>query len=313
MRKALWIAMFLFAASGLHGEAGAIGGLISGVVFDAPSRSLRPVVGVPGAAYLGQPVTRGFDAVSVAPDGRQAIVLAAGRLYWMSDVLAGLPARELAEDVGPWELAAWRKDSSKVALSAGGRLLTASADGRIVPLSLESVPGATSSLAVADDGSVLAGVAGAGVYLLEEGAAPVLVAALADPVSIAAAGDRVWVADRASGQVLEIRRYREAPELILFAGAGQGVSDPVAVALSRRGAALWVADAAGRKTIRFDLATGEPAGQVNLDFEPARLEALGAAGFVLNEHAGHGEALQVLVEDSAPGVYFVPAPTLGEE
>lgn len=313
MRNTSRIVIFLVAVLGAHGESGGIGGILSGVVFDAPSRSLRPVVGVPGAAYLGQPIARGFEAVSVAPDGRQAIALAQERLYWVGDVFEGAPLHELAQNAGRWELAAWRGDSSQVALWLGDRLMLASPDG-LVSLPLDGLEAPIRALAVTDDGAVLAGVVGAGLYLLEPGAAPALVASLADSAGIAVAGDRAWVADRASRQVLEIRRYRETPEVIVFAGAGRGVADPIAVAVSRRGPALWIADAGGRKLARFDLATGAPLTEVTLDFEPSRLEALGGAGFLLNDRTGEGEAVEVLVEDeAAPSVYFVPAPAVGEE
>lgn len=313
MRKPFWLVIFLFAAPGLYGESGNIGGLVSGVVFDGPSGSLRPVLGAPGAAYLGEPVAHGFDTVSVAPDGRRAVALAHARLYWIDDVFAGVPFRELSQDARRWELAAWRSDSFQAALWLGDRLLLASPDGLSV-LMLDGLEGSIRALAVADDGAVLAGVTGGGVYLLQPGAAPALLASVADPVSIAVAADRAWVADRARRQVLEIRRFRETPEVIVFAGAGRGVADPIAVAISKRGPALWVADAGARRAIRFDLATGAPLAELALDFEPSRLEPLGAAGFLLNERVRDGDALELLVEDeAAPGVYFVPAPALGEE
>lgn len=313
MRKSLWIGTVFLAAAGLWADSGVIGGLVSGVVFDAPSGGLRPVLGAPGAAYLGPPVARGFEAVSVAPDGRRAIALAQGRLYSIDDVLGGAPVRELAHEAGRWELAAWNSDSSRVALWLGDRLLLVSAEGTVVRLGVEGLDGAVRALAVADRGAVLAGVEGAGVYLLEEGAAPALLAPMAEPVSIALAGDRAWVADRARREVLEIRRYREAPELVLFANAAQGVTDPVALAVSHREAALWVADAAGKKAVKLDLASGAAVVELAFDFEPSRLEALGEAVFVLNERLGEGDALEVLVGGAAPSVYFVPAPALGEE
>jgi hypothetical protein len=315
MRKSVWIGtLFLVvAAAGLRGDSGVIGGLISGVVFDAPSGSLRPILGAPGAAYLGPPVARGFEAVSVAPDASRAIALAQGRLYWIDGVLAGASPRELAQDAGPWQLAAWSGDSSRVALWLGDRLLLVSPEGPAVSLRVEGLEGAIRALAVADREAVLAAVEGAGVYLLEEGAAPALLAPMAEPVSIAAGGDRAWVVDRARREVLEIRRYREAPELVQFAGPARGLADPIAVAIAHREAAVWVADAAGRKVVRFDPASGAAALELALDFEPSRLQALGESGFLLNERLHEGDPLEVLAGGAAPAVYFVPAPALGEE
>ena len=52
-----------------------LGGPISGFVYEKNTRSLRPVLGVLGAAYLGEPVLSGAEAAAVSPNGRIALAV----------------------------------------------------------------------------------------------------------------------------------------------------------------------------------------------------------------------------------------------
>src|SRR5512134_3362781 len=86
--KFLACGLLLLALGAAFGQDGGLTGPVSGMVFDADSRSLRPVVGVPGAAYLGQPAVSGLDWASVAPNGRAALVLSNAQLRllrWSSE------------------------------------------------------------------------------------------------------------------------------------------------------------------------------------------------------------------------------------
>ena len=53
-------------------------GPTSGLLFDAPSRAIRVVMGVPGAAYLGAALASDLDNGSVSPNGRLAVAMSAG-------------------------------------------------------------------------------------------------------------------------------------------------------------------------------------------------------------------------------------------
>jgi hypothetical protein len=306
-RNSIFVLSLLLAGAPAGADSGAIGGLVSGVVFDGPSRTVRPLIGAPGAGYLGPAVLRGLDAFSVAPGGRQAVAVVNGHLYWVSDPLAETPVWLLvAQEVNRPELVAWRNDSGAAAVSSGGGLLLVSPTVSTVAFPVEALGGKISALAMAGN-SILAGVEGMGLYRLEEGAPPSLLAQLANPAGIAIAGEgRLYVADRTRGEILEVRNYLETPEVFLFAG---GVADPVALSLSRRGTALLAAGASSKKVTAFDLASGALLGEFDLDFEPSRLDALGdGSSFLLNGRVLETDTLEVFVEGLSPGVYFVPAP-----
>ena len=61
------------------GEDSRMSGPIPGFVFHSPTRSIRPIVGVPGSAYLGAMVAQDFDAASVSPLGKSGLATRGSR------------------------------------------------------------------------------------------------------------------------------------------------------------------------------------------------------------------------------------------
>lgn len=312
----LAVLLTLAAASLVPGAgAGGIDGLVSGVVYDEPSRSIRPVVGAPGASYLGAPMAQNLDAVWPAPDGDQAVVLAGGAAWWLRGLRHGaLEWQALPALAGKPELVAWALDSSAAAVYAAGRvMLVDPAGGVSASFSAEALGGPILSLAVTGD-DVLAGVEGVGLYWLNPGGPARLLARLAQPgpLLVTRAG-RLLVADRAREEILEIRNWRESAEVSLFANASAGVSDPAAMAASPDGKLLLVASSAGRKLAFFDLASGALLRWVPLDFEPTRLQPLDdGTSWLLTERRRAADPLEVLTaagEETA--VFFIPAPAEG--
>lgn len=311
----LAILVALAAASlALGTGAGGIGGLVSGVVYDEPSRSIRPVVGAPGASYLGEPMAQDLDAVWPAPDGDQALVLVGGAAWWLKGLRNGtLEWQALPALAGSPELVAWALDSSAAAVHAAGRvMLVDPAGGASASFSAEALGGPILSLAVTG-GDVLAGVDGVGLYWLNSGGPARLLVRLAQPGPLVVTrSGRLLVADRAREEILEIRNWRESAEVLLFANASAGVADPAAMAASSDGK-LLVASSTGRKVAFFDLASGALLRWVPLDFEPTRLQPLDdGTSWLLTERRRAGDVLEVLTAaGDEPAVFFIPAPAEG--
>lgn len=59
-------------------QAMGLRGLVSGAVFDTHTRSIRPVIGHPGSASLGEPFASDLDFASVAPDSEHALLFQEG-------------------------------------------------------------------------------------------------------------------------------------------------------------------------------------------------------------------------------------------
>ena len=84
------------------GQMASLRGPVSGLIYDASSRSIRPVVGFPGSSYLGRPILRDLGKSFVAPDG-ESIVYVVSELdratdknnssLWMVPASGGDPRR----------------------------------------------------------------------------------------------------------------------------------------------------------------------------------------------------------------------------
>ncbi len=96
-------------------DGGGVENPVWGFVFDESARAVRPVRGVPGAAFLGPPVLVAVEAAWAAPGGGAALAVHRGRLY-----LAALSGREAPVAVeGAIEDAdrvAWTPDGSAAAV-----------------------------------------------------------------------------------------------------------------------------------------------------------------------------------------------------
>lgn len=311
----LCLLIVALAAMPLAADEMSVSGPVSGFVFDAGAHSLRPMVGVPGGAYLGDAIATGVDVAAVAPNGKLALAVREGRLFLISGFgAAELNWNDLGAALEGADRIAWnsRSTAAVVANSAAGSVQRLSRlDSAPEAASLPSLPGAILSLAVDAAGeNVLAGVDGDGLYLLA-GESSRALSRLAKPAAIALAGGDLYVANRATNEVLMIRDYTSGGDATVFANEPMGVSDPVALGLSGDGRALIVASAAGRSLGVYSLAAAGAPQRVDLDFEPSRLDRLAEKGlYVLN--SGENEPLQVLDAGLAMAVYFVPAGTREE-
>ncbi len=329
-------------------QDGAIYGPLSGFAFDGATRTLRPIVGVPGAAYLGAPLAASLDFASISPNGALALVESQARLFLLRRLQTGRPVWLLLDASGRTDRVAWSPDSTAAAVysAATGRLrlwtgLNGAPPAPVAQLSprlalrgvrpgAESLPprvdlaelaplgGTVSALAVDSTGEVLVGITGeasGGLYRVSPGRPPALLAAMAQPSGIALldSGD-LLIADRGRQEILKVRSYRGQPDVSLFAGPGHGLRDPVALAVLPQSRVLVVAGAAERQLSWFDLDTGLLTASVDLDFQPSRLAPSGAESvFLLNARTAAADTLHLLAAGAEPAVYFVPAAGLNLE
>ena len=280
-----------------------LAGPVSGVVFDAKAKSLRPMLGVPGASYLGNAVATGLDIAAVSPDGKLALGVGADGLSMI--VLDGgfAAARQaIAKDLTSADLIAWSRDSKTAAIySEAADSITFINENREVATA--RAEGTVTVLAVSGDEAAIA-VGGELSVVSARGRR--LVTRLGSISAIAIAGADLYLADREAEQVFAIRGYRDqgAPELL--ASAGRGVADPVALAVSANGKSLWIAGGMSKSLYRVDAAAGSVDATLPLDFEPSRLEAMGGM-FLLNARFAAGDSFELLAGGDNPAVYFVPA------
>lgn len=325
-------------------------GPLSGFVYDGAARAIRPIVGVPGASYLGAPLAVSLEFASISPDGKLALVESQGRLFLLRRLETGRPSWLFLEGAGRAERVAWNAESTAAAVYSSGttrlRVWTnlggsptearseepspRASERRIRP-GTEGMPaltdlgelaglgGEVSALSLDAQGAVLVGVAGetsGGLYLVSRDREPALLARMVQPsdITLLEDGRDLLVADRWRPEILKIGNYHGEADVSLFAAAGHGVNDPVALAISGEKNAVVVASGTGRQLSWFDLRSGALTASVALDFEPSRLAVSGAeAVYVLNVRSAQAETLHVLAGGREPAVYFVPAGDLGSE
>jgi hypothetical protein len=312
---AIWLCILAICAANLLAQVASLSGPISGRVFDRSSRSLRPIMGIPGASYLGDPLVAGLDWAAVAPEGSQALALREGNLYSVRG-LQSSPAWTLIEGaLASPERVAWSGDASVAVLSSSEsrlQFLRSLGEGPVAGPPID-LPGRVSALALDRAGGCsLVGVEadqGGGLYLVSPEGPPRLLMPLGRPSAIAVAGnDRdLFVADRANRQIWELRDFREAATPLLFADDGGGMTDAVGLALSRDGKVLFVANQSAKTLDVYTLETRSLASRSSLDYEPSLLEPLsGPVLFLLKSVGNNNEPLLVLDTSREPTVYFVP-------
>lgn len=282
-------------------------GPTSGVVFHESSQSLRPVIGVPGAAYLGGAIGDRLDLAAAAPDGRRALVSAGGRL---SLIQFDAESRDL-ESSAQVAAIAWSADSKAVAAAFESRtILWRNLDGDTERVELAASPSEIRALAT--DGNLAAVATARGIYLLRSTEAQ-LVPNTEDTAAVTISGGDLYAAIRGRGEVIALRGFAGSSAPLSLAGPSAGLRDVVGVGAS--GDVVIAADKAERAVFLIRSNTGEMVRRIDVDFAPTRVEALGRGVFRLNSGV-QDEPMQVLALGSRPDLseaatYFIPAAEAG--
>ena len=283
-----------------------LSGPVSGAVFHSGSRSIRPILGVPGSAYLGDSIASGLDAAAVSPNHKLAIAIRNGQGVVFTGLDAASPAEAEVDAIPGADKLFWSSDSTVAGLysSKSGEVQTWR-NGEM--RKAESISGNVLALAVDGAGRVYAGVEGDGVYVLIGSAPARLLSRAQRPSAISIAKDDLFFADRSRGEILRIQNYPDATGAVVFAS---GVADPSGLALSQDESTVLVASAENKTVTAYRLDSGATAFELFLDFEPSGLSRISDSIFRLNEDSA-GTPLQILSNTNTPAVYFVPAGTTG--
>jgi hypothetical protein len=293
------------------GQDSRMSGPIPGFVFHSPTRSIRPIVGVPGSAYLGAMVAPDFDAASVSPLGKSALATRGGGLYFLQGLDTGQPlATPIEGAISGVDRFAWSLDGLSAAVySADSRQaqILRSPDAAQPPgvestLDLSTTAGLVSAL-VFDGKRLLIGAGG--VYAADNSGLKLLLPA-ADPGALAlGAGNRdLFVADRTSNQIWMIGDYAGDATPMLFSA---GLSSPVGLRLAGNGRYLLVANSGNRSVDALEILTRSSMKHIDLDFSPSRMDTVGSGALALLNAGANGEPLYLIDSGDDLAVYFVPA------
>jgi hypothetical protein len=298
------------------GEDARLMGPAPGFVFDRPSQSIRPILGVLGSSHLGSAVAGGFEVASISPLGTFALATQSGKLYLVRNLDASQPdVTSLDDALSGASRFAWAQDGMSVGIYSAEsqqaqvlRNLTKTLSVE-TPVDLSALDGKVSALAL-DGTRLLIGAASpdsGGVYMADGQSAPKLLLRTANPaaLSVDTANGDLYIADRDNNQIWMVRDYAGDAVPMLFAGDRDGISSPVGVRVSA--GRLLVASAARRSIDAFEIVTRASLAHIDLDFAPARMDALGSGQLSLLNFGGPDEPLYVLDSGANLAVYFVPA------
>jgi sugar lactone lactonase YvrE len=319
MHTRFLIAVSALAVSGWAQTSAGVAGPVTGFAFDGQQGALRPMLGIPGAAYLGGAMATGLNAASSAPDGSAALAVQQnGNLVLYSSLRTAKPvALAVTGAVASPDHFAWTPDSTSAAVysssASQGQILTslAPSPAAAAPIDLSSLPGPVTVLAF-DGQRLILGVASAGsggIYLAGSAAGIQRIAAAASPSAIALAGSSLYFADNQSQQIFQVLNYAGTPAATVFA-SDSSISSPVGIQVTADGQRLYVANAGNRKLVVYDIASRSPLQPLALDFTPSRLDLFGDPSVFLMNGTGQGPIY--VARDGGAGkaaaVYFVPAP-----
>jgi WD40 repeat protein len=307
----------LISATCLPAQQTSLSGPVEGFTFDAPTRSLRAVIGFPGAASFGPALLDGLEFASVAPGQTYGVVFENGKFA----LISGLGSKTISTLAIP-DVAAhpdgivWSANGSHAILySLSGNWFqtiagfpNAPAAGAVVDLS--SLGASFSALATDPPGTqIVVGVSGdnGAVYLVVNGQFTRL-ASIAKPASLTFSSDgrTVFALDAYPAQVTAVDLNGNGFQTLPLAG----VTNPVAIQAvedSQNRQLLYVAGGSDRMLRILDVASLQIVSDVPLNFQPTCLHPFGSGSFVLASRAQAANPLWLFASSPQPGAYFVPA------
>jgi len=289
-------------------------------LFDPPTKSIRPILGMLGSAYLGLSVLNNLDAAWIAPGKQHGIATQNGGVLLISSLGSNQPTTTVLNGVVDQpEGVRWSADGSVAVLySASGTWIQRFTNLPDSPLpgpstDLSALGGVVSAVASDADGRrVLIGIrlqTGGGVYLASDDQAPVFQTAMMDPSALAFSDntDIQYAADRATGQLFELRNSGAIPVLT----ADQGAADTVAVrsGVDSQGQRLFfLASRAGQAIRVYDATSYAKLEEIALETPPAGLDPVDDNSFLIAARTKDGDAVWLLSRKPPVAVYFVPTP-----
>jgi hypothetical protein len=308
-------------AAGLAGaQQGSVAGPVSGMVFDRSSHQLRPVLGIPGASLLGDPVALGLEAASawVAPLQNAAFVAGSdGRLHWFRFDAGTAVEIPLADGIALPQAVVFSPSGTAAALVSGNRaqifkgLPDHPAPGGSVELSADHPARPVVrrlALAISDDASYLLYGSNGKLRLLGTSGEKRQLMETAGPVFVAFAPggtDAAAVDTRGAGVVL-FRDLARAGNPETVAALDERVAATSGVTFSADGRRVFLSNGSGRGVDVVDLA-GKGRSTVACSCSPEGITRMGNL-FRLNEPGT--EPLWVFDPTAAePRIVFVPPVT----
>ncbi|MCC6590374.1 MAG: hypothetical protein IT168_27020 [Bryobacterales bacterium] len=276
-------------------------------------RELRALLGVPGSGRVSArfSLPEGISRVFLPPGQQYAVGYAeATGNWWLISLRDESMAAVKAIDGlhGPAGLLAFGPEGRTAvvtdAANAMARVVTLSADG--VDVLWNVGVGQVSRIAVDSSGDLLLAAGAGGISVYRRGGESVAVAAAKDVTAIVfkPGGDAAAVADAGQRVVLIAERLISEPATQVLVSGEMG--SPGALAWSRSGQFLWVADTEADAVTRIEVATAATQ-RFATDIRVDGFHRLtGNDHFLISSPAAGRAAWMLLAGPDGAGTYFVP-------
>ena len=304
--------LVLLPASWLPAQQNQIAGPVSGYVFDQAARGLRPILGIPGASLVGEPMDFGFQvaAAYVAPSQDAAFVAGADGTFHLFRIGTGGTAEQVVNGLGAAPQRVVFSPSGKAAALFGAgsvQIVGGLPDSPAITGAFDvSAAGAPDSLAVSDDGALLLLASGTSVELFSAGGDLGPLTATAGPAitAFARASHDAAILDPTGAGLVLFRDLTGASTSQVVAPPYDAVQSATALAFAADGKRLLIASASLQSVTSFDPATGDRSA-IACNCAPTSLVQVGSL-FRLNEL--NRDPLWLLdARADAPSIVFVPA------
>jgi hypothetical protein len=317
MRATLLFVVGLGCGGCVPAQPTSLSGPVEALTFDAPTRSIRAVIGFPGDASFGPALLDSLDFASVAPLQNYGIVFEGGRCLFVSGLGSKSMSRVAIAGVnGLPDGIVWSGNGTLAVLysrdASWFQTITGfpSAPRAGVVVDVSTLGGEFTAVAVDAPGkqiSVAVSGKNGAVYQTANGQFTRL-ASMAEPVSLSFSidGETLYALDAAAGQVTAVVLASHGFQTLAL----PGLTNPVAIQSaqdSQSRPVLYIAGGSDRMLRVLDVMSQQIVTDVPLSFKPSSLDPFGAGSFVLAPRSQSANPLWLFASTPQPGAYFVPA------
>lgn len=313
MRHTIFLSL-LMAGAAIAQDS--IGGPMSGIVFDRQARALRPLIGVPGAAYLGPAVVSNADYAVAAPGGLWAFSVAEGQGRFWSALRSGNPVVHTP---------ALLENAQKASFSAKARFAVLwneqavqrvdLRDNSILAAAVQQSPGEMLTAAINDLGAIALATSGGLYYWPADAVSPMLVAEQKQSaVTFSNDGRMLYALDQQSVLMYDVETAARSSIALGSTPAAANSADgstgeaagfePAGLGVSQDGKLIFVPDAATTQLLMYDSAG--VSSTLQLDFAPGGFLQLMPQVFLLNPSFRNREPLMVVDTREQPRILLIP-------
>ena len=312
----LSIALLALPARPANAQSATFHGPVAGFVFSGATKTVRPLLGIPGASHVEPPILSQVDLASTAPGGQWALITREGHTAFVRGLTDLAPVESSIDGlIDAVDRVVWNRGGSFAVLysSSESRLqrIQVSRNQLIADTPVDLSPwGQVTTLAIDPAGQqIAAGFSTSGLYLFPTGQSPALLSPLGQPRAAVFddTGRSLFVIDLDTQRILQFQSGAGIAEFVSLVQPDGPALNPAGLTVSGDGRYLILADSTTRSIFVYDTNTRSLANTIPLDFSPSRFEALSAAPVFLLNGNDPKEWLLVLDASQTPRVYFVPA------